>query len=269
MKIGIAQLNSNDDIHKNFVEIKRIILEAEVEKPEVIFFPENSLFMRIDPNSEVTAISLENDMISELKDICAKTKINIHLTTPILDDAKVYNASILIDSRHRAQIIYKKIHLFDIELAGQKPMKESDAFSAGKDPSVFNIKDFKLGSSICYDIRFAELYSVYAKANVDVILVPAAFLVKTGQVHWEVLLKARAIESQCYVVAPAQVGRHKSARSELVRETFGHSMIINPWGEISAIKKEGVGIFFTELSHEVLHGVRKQIPMKNHRRIDF
>jgi len=269
MKIGIAQLNSNDSIQENFSQIKQIILEAQQEKPEAIFFPENSLFMRIDSNSDVKAVGIDDKMIAELKEICLKTQICIHLTTPVLTEGKVYNASIWIDSQNNAKIVYKKIHLFDIELAGQKPMKESDAFAHGDAPTLFNIKNFKVGSSICYDIRFAELYSVYAKAEADIILVPAAFLVRTGQVHWEILLRARAIESQCYVIAPAQAGLHLSGASVLTRETFGHSMVINPWGEISAIKKEGVGIFFTEISHELLQSVRKQIPMKNHRRIDF
>ena len=124
-------------------------------------------------------------------------------------------------------------------------------------------------SSICYDIRFAELYSVYAKAEVDIILVPAAFLVKTGQAHWEVLLRARAIESQCYVIASAQAGTHHSQAGILSRETFGHSMIVDPWGDVKAFKTTEVGVVFAELSQDLIRNVRKQIPMKNHRRIDF
>lgn len=269
MKIGIAQLNSTDNIRENFNQIKEIILAAQPEKPEVIFFPENSLYFRIDPNSGIEAISLNDKIISDLKDLCAQVQIAIHLTTAIDESGKIYNASIWIDTKRNVRILYKKIHLFDVELSGQKPLRESDVFASGNDPIVFNIKEFKVGSSICYDIRFAELYSIYARAEVDILLVPAAFLVKTGLVHWEVLLRARAIESQCYVIASAQAGVHRSTLNELSRETFGHSMIVDPWGEIKAMRATGAGIIYAELDRDLIQNVRKQIPMRNHRRIDF
>ncbi len=110
---------------------------------------------------------------------------------------------------------------------------------------------------------------MYAKAEVDLILVPAAFLVKTGQAHWEVLLRARAIESQCYVIAAAQSGTHRSSTSELWRETYGHSMIIDPWGEIKEVRTDGVGILFADINRGLIEEVRKQIPMRSHRRIDL
>lgn len=269
MKIGIAQLNGTDDIQNNFNQIKKIVLEAQSEKPKVIIFPENSLYMRIDSKLGVEALSLDHEIFNELKEICEMTQIDIHLTTAIKENSKIYNASIFIDKHKRASVVYRKIHLFDIELLDQNPIRESDVFSSGEKPSIFNIEDFRVGSSICYDIRFAELYSRYAADEVDVIIVPAAFLVKTGRAHWETLLRSRAIESQCYVIAPAQAGIHKSVKSDEVRETYGHSMIINPWGEVIAQKKDGVGILFAELSHQEIESVRKQIPMRNHRRIDF
>lgn len=269
MKIGIAQLNSNDSIPDNLNQIKKIILDAQKEKPELIIFPENSLFFRIDQAAQVQAIGLEDKVVSELKDICALTGIKIHFTTAILEAGRVFNASVLIDTSRNARIVYKKIHLFDIDLSGQKPIRESDVFAHGSAPAVLSIDEMKIGSSICYDIRFSELYSVYAKAEVDLIVVPAAFLVKTGQAHWEVLLRARAIESQCYVIASAQSGTHQSKVSELFRETYGHSMIIDPWGEIKAIRKDGVGIIFAEINRNLIEEVRKQIPMRSHRRIDL
>lgn len=269
MKIGIAQLSSNDDIQQNYEQIKKILLNAKSEKPEVIFFPENSLFFRISPSAAIQPVSLNDKVIFDLKEICAEVKIAIHLTTAVTENDQVFNASIWIDTNLNAKIIYKKIHLFDIALDGQLPMRESDVFVHGNDPVIFNINDFKVGSSICYDVRFAELYSVYAKAEVDVILVPAAFLVKTGLAHWEVILRARAIESQCYVIAPAQSGGHRSALGEFKRETFGHSLLIDPWGQIIQTKTEGIGCFFAELDRNHIQNVRKQIPMKTHRRIDF
>ncbi len=269
MKIGIAQLNSNDNIQDNFNQIKSIILKAQAEKPKIIIFPENALFFRIDQYSKVQSVSLNDNCITDLKNVCAQAQISIHFTTAIEENGKVYNASVLIDTNHNATVVYKKIHLFDIDLAGQAPIRESDVFVHGSDPAVLNLEDFKIGSSICYDIRFSELYSVYAKAEVDIILVPAAFLVKTGQAHWEVLLRARAIESQCYVIASAQSGIHASTEHQLSRETYGHSMIIDPWGEVKAVRADGVGIIFAEVNRNLIEHVRKQIPMRNHRRIDF
>lgn len=265
MKIAVAQLNSNDSIQGNLNQIKKIIQDSVKEKPEIIFFPENSLYFRINPTTDIEAIDLSHAAISELKHLCKQTAIAAHITTAIKDDGNVYNASFLIDKSGEAKVLYRKIHLFDIELTGQKAIRESDCFAYGADSSIFNIQDFKVGSSICYDVRFSELYSVYAKAEVDIILVPAAFLVKTGEAHWETLLRARAIESQCYVIASAQAGEHFSISSDLKRETYGHSMVVDPWGRVVSLLQTGTGVVFAELKHEEIRSVRQQIPMKNHR----
>lgn len=270
MKIAVAQLNSNDDVESNLKQIVNLISSAGSEKPRVIFFPENSLYFRLNASSNLESVSLNDTYIQELKSVCLHNKTNIHLTTAVSDAGQIYNATIWIDELGRAELIYKKIHLFDIELEGQKPIRESDVFAYGKEPSITDIDALSIGNSICYDIRFAELYSVYARKEVDIIAVPAAFLVKTGQAHWEVLLRARAIESQCYIVAPAQAGVHRSARGSAdQRETYGNSMIVNPWGEICALKTAEPGLIFAQIDREIIRNTRKQIPMKNHRRIDF
>lgn len=128
---------------------------------------------------------------------------------------------------------YQKIHLFDIKLEGQEAFRESDEFANGTLPAIIDVKGFKIGLSICDDVRFSELYHQYHRHQVDVITVPSAFLVTTGLAHWHTLLRGRAIEGQCYVVAPAQTGVHTSAHGKAgQRETFGHSLAVNPWGEI-------------------------------------
>ncbi len=267
MKIGIVQLNSTDDLHENFTQIEKLVLGAATEKPEILFFPENSLFFRIDPATEVQTVDPGGEMVTGLKELCARAGISIHLTTAVKENDQTFNASLLIDTEMNARTVYRKTHLFDIELTGQTAIRESDAFAHGSGPATFSIGGFKAGSSICYDVRFAELYSGYAAEGVDLIVVPSAFLVKTGQAHWEVLLRARAIESQCYVVAPAQSGVHRSAKSSQTRETYGHSMLVSPWGEIRALKQIGVGVLFAELNKEEIENVRRQIPMHNHRRL--
>ncbi|MBY0555516.1 carbon-nitrogen hydrolase family protein [bacterium] len=265
MKIAVAQLNSNDNLQGNLNQIKKIIMDSVKEKPEVVFFPENSLYFRINANTDIEAIDIGHPAIIQLEALCKQTGIAAHLTTAIKENDKVYNASFLIDKNGQTKIIYRKIHLFDIELTGQKAIRESDCFAYGAEASIFNISDFKVGSSICYDVRFSELYSIYSKAEVDIIVVPAAFLVKTGQAHWETLLRARAIESQCYVVASAQSGEHTSVSSDHKRETYGHTMVVDPWGRVISMLQTGTGVAFAELNFDEIRSVRQQIPMKNHR----
>lgn len=269
MKIAIAQLNSNDDVQKNLHTILDMIQQASLLplKPEIIFFPENSLYFRI--RSEDTPVAI-SETAPELKSLIAaslKSNIALHLTTPVSLNGEVFNASILIRDGV-SKFIYRKIHLFDISLEGQKPILESAVFKNGQDPSFFEMGSFKFGSTICYDIRFAELFSVYAAEPVDAVVIPSAFLVRTGQAHWMTLLRARAIESQCYVIAPAQHGRHlaKTGPAEF-RETFGHSAVIDPWGDVVVLNESGTGLSYADLSKERINSVRKQMPMAAHRRL--
>jgi predicted amidohydrolase len=271
MKIALVQLNSVNDIRKNLSEIEVLIRKCgeapERERPKIIFFPENSLFFRIDEGEKIQAISLNDDVFNKLSRLSLDTGIQLHITTALFDAEKVWNASVLIVPNQPPKIMYKKIHLFDIALVGQRPIRESDVFSEGVQPSVFEIDGIKFGSSICYDLRFSELYRVYARQEVDVILIPAAFLVKTGIAHWDVLLRARAIESQCYVLAPAQSGVHRSVSSDQTRSTFGHTMAVGPWGDVLCQKPSETGILMLDISPDVCRQVRQQIPMKNHRRL--
>jgi predicted amidohydrolase len=266
MKIAVAQLNSSDDINQNLMQMSAMIQGAAAEKPDIIFFPENSLFFRLKQDEKVQPVRLTGPEIIQLQLLSNKTNVAIHFTSAIEDDETVFNASVLIRPGQDAEIVYKKMHLFDIALHGQKPIRESDSFKHGSAPNIFELGGLKFGSSICYDVRFAELYSRYAREQVEVILVPAAFLVKTGQAHWEVLLRARAIESQCYIVASAQAGVHRSRQHSQTRETYGHSMVVDPWGHIVQNLTEGVGIFYYEISKAEIEKVRQQIPMHQHRR---
>lgn len=267
MKIALVQMNSVDDLAFNLEKIKNYIQEAANENAELVVFPENSIYFRIQKETNIVAVNLQSSQVIEISQLCKQLAIAAHLTTAVQDAGLVYNASILIESDGRSQITYKKMHLFDIAIEGQAPVRESDVFSSGSEPNTFSLNGFKVGSSICYDVRFAELYANYAKQEVDLILVPSAFLVKTGRDHWETLLRARAIESQCYVLAPAQSGVHLSTRDGVSkRETYGHAMAINPWGQVIAVLSTGVGLIYCELSKQELNKVREQIPMKSHRR---
>lgn len=271
MRVALAQMTSVNNLEYNFQQIEKIILECDKKsaelKPQIIIFPENSLFFRIDDGEKIQPLSVTDLIFQKLKKLSKTTNTYLHLTTAMLDSDKVWNASVLISPFDEPRIVYKKIHLFDIALEGQKPIRESDVFANGDVSSVFEIEGIKFGSSICYDIRFAELYSLYAKQSVDVILIPAAFLVKTGKAHWDVLLRARAIENQSYVLAPAQTGRHLSTSSEQSRETYGHTMAVGPWGDVIECLSDGVDVLLVNIDPENCRAVRRQIPMQSHRRL--
>ncbi|MFA5059304.1 MAG: carbon-nitrogen hydrolase family protein [Candidatus Omnitrophota bacterium] len=170
---------------------------------------------------------------------------------------KVFNTSILINDKGKAIARYRKNHLFDAVVDG-KTLKESRFFMPGKDLVTANVKDFKIGLSVCYDVRFPEMYRAYAKKGVDILCVPSSFTKTTGQAHWEILLRARAIENSCYVLAPDQFGFGHGGV-----ETFGKSMIISPWGEVLACaSNDKEGIIVADLSKDDLIKTRDKIPVK-------
>lgn len=277
MKITLVQLSSTDDIGKNLsritVTIQDHLKQQGANKSRLFILPENSLYFRIIEGEPLKTIQLNSSEISLLQRMCEDNHIDIHFTTAVADQGKVWNASVLLSPQETPKIIYKKIHLFDIQLEGQKAIRESDSFSHGEEVTGFELDGIRFGSSICYDLRFSELYQQLAKNKVDVILVPAAFLVKTGQAHWETLLRARAIESQAYVLAPAQVGEHFSSQptyaadKPVSRFTYGHTMAVDPWGQIIQCRAEGVGCLDIEISLDFIRSVRRQIPMEHHRRL--
>lgn len=269
LEVALGQMTSVDDIHVNFQKISRIVEEAFAKgSPRIIFFPENSLYFRLQEGSAIPAFDLSHEVFRKLEGLAQRYNTYLHLgSVPLQSEAGVFNSSILITPEGDAKATYQKIHLFDIELTGSKPIRESDVFSAGMTTSTFMIDGFKFGESICYDVRFSELYHQYAKAQVDAILIPAAFLVPTGEAHWHILNRARAIESQCYVISAAQAGIHEGIKSGM-RKTFGHSLVVDPWGGVQQ-ELDGVseGVVLATLKKEKIAEVRRQIPMSSHRRL--
>lgn len=269
LKIAIVQMSSSDNVEANCLQIKSQLNESlKMGKFDLIVFPENALYLRIDSTTPMKNFDLSEDIFQQLHQWCLVNKKTILLgSVPVRSHGDIYNATILIGPKERAKIVYKKIHLFDVDVEGVPQFRESDQFQRGVEPAVIDILGWKIGLSICYDLRFSELYLEYAKQEVDLIFVPAAFLVPTGKAHWHVLLRARAIESQCFVVAPAQKGPHIS-ETKAERHSFGHALIVSPWGEVLVDLGEAASaIQIVELDHSQLSRVRKQIPMKNHRHL--
>lgn len=268
LSVAVLQLTSVDSEVENTNQILKLLKSIEGKNVKVAFLPENCLYLRVKEGASIPALSLESASIVELKKWADQNLCALHLgSVPISENQKLYNSSIWIEPNAPARISYSKVHLFDITLAGQNPIRESDVFTAGTGPSILNYLEWNFGQSICYDLRFAELYSQYASAEVSAILIPSSFLVPTGRAHWETLIRARAIESQCYVIASAQSGMHQSVQGAHTRQTYGHSLIVSPWGEKLVEITEASGIEVFELDLLVVDRVRQQIPMKNHRRL--
>ena len=280
LSVAVCQLTSVDDLQMNVTAILGILERLTTNPPDLICFPENSLYLRIRDGDVTPGIDISDPSLRRLADWAEKNQTFVHLgSVPLKVGGRIFNSSVLLTAQGEIQANYQKIHLFDVDVEGQKPIRESDNFSAGQSPVVFSVKDWKIGSTICYDLRFSELYLLYAKQEVDVILIPSAFLVPTGEAHWNVLTRARAIESQCYVLAAAQGGTHLGLEGG-TRSTYGHSMIIDPWGvvlaetkpsddRVSQIDGDAVNarILRSVLRRDRIQRVRAQIPMKNHRRL--
>jgi predicted amidohydrolase len=270
LKVALCQMNSVDEAGVNLRQIEDLIGSVPEESEVRLFsFPENCLYMRVKEGEAIPPFSLEDEVFKNLAEIAKRRRAFLHLgSVPLKAAGFVYNSSVLISDDGGIKTSYQKIHLFDIQLSGQKAIRESDVFRHGENLGIFEIDGWKIAQTICYDLRFSELYALYAREQVDVMLVPSAFLVKTGEAHWEVLLRARAIESQCYIVASAQAGLHLSTRGGFQRETYGHSMIVEPWGAVmtkldSSEKQTSV----CTLTKEKIEQARLQIPMAQHRRL--
>ncbi len=177
------------------------------------------------------------------------------------DDGRVYNTSLLFDATGKELARYRKIHLFDVDLPGEVSYHESDWLAAGERVVVTDTERGRIGQAICYDLRFAELFWRMSRTASDVICLPSAFTSTTGRAHWEVLLRARAIENQAYLIAPNQFGRHSEQF-----ETFGHSAIIDPWGTVLAMAQEHSGHIVAEIDLEHLQRIRQRLPVLLHRR---
>lgn len=262
-RLAVAQMTSTDNLAANVVAIEAAYAKAATEDAQLVVFPENSLFFRIQSGSNLEGPG--QDDFAQLQRAVDIGKTAMMLTTAVpTQTGKARNSTILFRPGTFPEMVYSKIHLFDVDVPGAPPVRESDHFESGGPPKLIEIGGWFFGLSICYDLRFPELYLKYAQ-KADVILVPSAFLVPTGEAHWHTLLRARAIENQCYVAAPAQSGEHRSGNQ--ARRTYGHSLVVDPWGRVLAELSSSPEVKLVTLEKDVIAQVRRQIPMSDHRRL--
>lgn len=265
LRIGLGQLNTKDNIENSFKEIENQTAECSKKGAQLIIFPELSTYLSETSTTEI-AQTIDEDIISRFKELAIKHKIYIHNGSFVEKsevDGKSYNTSVLINPKGEIETIYRKIHLFDIELNKELSYRESDRYGSG-DSIIHHsspIGDF--GFSICYDLRFPELFRRLTFRGAKLIFVPAAFTMFTGKDHWEALLRARAIENQVYIAAPNQIGEHPDNKL-----CYGNSMVIDPWGKVIARASDKVGTIVADIDWDYLEDVRRKLPsLKN--RVDL
>ena len=265
-KVALFQSNTGIDPAANAQAVIGAIQQAADGGAEMLFTPEMSGLL--DRDAARAAKSLrpqeEDRVLSAIREAAARHHIWLHVGSlaVLVGDGKVANRSFVIDREGEIRATYDKIHLFDVDLPTGESWRESNVYSAGKGVVLVNGTPVgKLGLTICYDLRFPGLFAALAESDADVIAVPAAFTVPTGRAHWHVLLRARAIEAGLFVVAAAQAGHHEDGRS-----TFGHSLVVDPWGEPLLDMGDDNGVGFADIDLTRITEVRSRIPALNHRR---
>ena len=260
------QLCSSDNIEENFHTIEQLL--APYPKLELILLPENTTLITANNSAKHDAAQPQSvDHIYAFFSTLAKQHQAWLIAGTILiqdknNPDKSYNHCPVFSPTGALVCHYNKIHLFDADL-GSESWQESQSISAGDAPQSIPLDTpWKAGLSVCYDLRFPELYRHYSAQDCNILTVPAAFTVPTGKAHWKCLLKARAIENQCYVLAAGQWGKHQDGRT-----TYGHSMIIDPWGKVLAKLEEGEGIITAQLNYKHLQHIRQQLPILQHRKL--
>ena len=274
VQAAVIQLSSQDDVNANLARVRELVLEAGRAGAELVALPENFAFMGEESNKREIAERLEEHpagpIVSTLR--LAAREAGVWLVAGGMpekspDPDRPYNTSLLFDAEGRLVSRYRKVHLFDVDLADGTKLLESAATTAGDEPVAQEITSraggtVGLGMTICYDLRFPELYRRLGERGVRIVTVPAAFTLTTGKDHWHVLLRARAIENQVFVLAPAQHGKHPRGR-----QTYGKSLIADPWGDVLAQCSEGEGFAMAKLDFAAQDRVRKALPCLTHRRI--
>lgn len=269
MRTACIQINSGNKINENIARVESLVKDAVSAGAKFVLLPENVALMSENKKNlfENSFLEDEHPALSRLKEIAKELNIwiligSLQIKIPEIGD-KLYNRSYLIGNDGEIKSLYDKIHLYDVVLANGERYVESANFAGGSKVVVANTPFGNLGMTICYDVRFPHLFRTLAKKGADFISVPAAFTEFTGKAHWHVLLRARAIENGCYILAPAQTGTHPNKR-----ETYGHAMIISPWGEILSDAGEEEGFAIADIDAEEVRRVRASLPSLSHDR-DF
>lgn len=275
MKVAVAQMVSGDSVENNLESAARLIAEAARADAELVLLPEN--FACFGGRKTLALGQQEASAQGRVRQFLSRqaSKHGLVLIAGSLptcepdaqgrepEEGKVFTRSLVFGANGEQLAAYDKMHLFDVDVDdAQGQYRESDYFTAGETPVCVSLPQAQVGLSICYDLRFPELYRELVALGADILTVPAAFTYVTGEAHWQVLLRARAIENQCFVIAANQGGQHTASRA-----TWGHSCIISPWGEVLAEVAQGEGIALATLDFAAQQALRTSMPVQSHRRL--
>ncbi|MDG5495734.1 carbon-nitrogen hydrolase family protein [Niveispirillum sp. BGYR6] len=265
LRAAVIQVNAGPEIEANLVQAGALVRGAVADGAQLVCLPENVSLMAQGREKILARVKPEESHpgVPFFRDLARETGAWIMTGTLgcLLEDGRVANRAFVVAPNGDIVARYDKIHMFDVDLAGGESYRESATYRPGERAVVAPTPWGGLGLSICYDVRFAYLFRALAKAGASLITVPAAFTVPTGRAHWHVLLRARAIETGCFVLAPAQTGLHDGGRG-----TYGHSLIISPWGEVLADAGEGVGHVIADLDLDKVAEARCMVPSLGHDR---
>lgn len=268
MIVGMVQMNSTPDVAANLAAVERLTAEAAASGAELIALPEAFAYIGPDRGKRAILESIPGNgpIFERCRALASKYHVHLvlggfHERSP--EPGKAHNTCVHLAPNGEIIACYRKIHLFDVDLADGTRLNESDRTVPGQTPVVTPTPFGPLGLSICYDVRFPELYLRLVEQGATVLTVPSAFTASTGRDHWHVLLRARAIENQCYVLAPAQWGHHYGQR-----RSYGHALVVDPWGRtVAECAAEGDGIALATLDPNLLSEVRRALPSLTHRRL--
>src|SRR6056297_1210283 len=273
MRAALLQITSSDDPAANLAAVRARMEEATADGAEFILTPEvtNCVSTSRSHQRDVLHHEADDPTLAALRTDADRLGVWLLIGSLALKtgdpDGRFANRSFLVGSDGAIRARYDKIHMFDVEVTPEETYRESDGFRPGKSACLADTPWGKLGLSVCYDVRFPHLYRCLAQAGADILTVPAAFSHVTGAAHWESLLRARAIETGCFVLAPAQTGTHSAIRGQ-ARRTHGHSLVIGPWGEVIADGGTGTGIITVDLDLSEVAQARRRVPSLRHDR-DF
>lgn len=268
--VAVCQMNSTNDVNRNLGICKDLVKKAKSRGAKVVFLPECFDYVGESREQSVSmAAPLDSPRIQGLCELAKELGVwlslgGYHEKGPA-DDNRVYNSHIIVDDSGSVVAVYRKVHLFDVDVKDGPKLKESDTCIPGNQivPPIHTPVG-NIGLAICYDVRFPEMSLVLAQQGAQILTFPSAFTQITGSAHWEVLLRCRAIENQCYVIAAAQTGQHNEKR-----RSYGHAMIVDPWGTVIAQCREGNDVCVAEIDLSYLDKVRQQMPVMKHKRNDL
>lgn len=272
-RVALLQMTSSDDPVENLQTVRNMMQDAAGQGAEFVLTPEVTNCVSSSRAHQTSVLSLEKDdetlagLRAEARELGIWLLIGSLALKTEDKDGRFANRSFLIGPDGEILARYDKIHMFDVQVSAEETYRESDGYRPGSKAVVAGTEFGKVGMTICYDVRFPDLHRRLAKAGAEILTVPAAFSHLTGKAHWETLLRARAIETGCFVLAPAQTGLHSASRGKQ-RQTHGHSMVIAPWGEVLLDAGTKTGVSCVDLDLSMVAKARRKVPSLTHDR-DF